>query len=172
MGLRRIDGDCHIRWAADGRSACLVGIRTFANAAYGGHNVVVRRSVGQTRIRKVCSRGFNTLCVTTSVDGGALHVVAVRATADGTGEGDLGVDHISGEARRCGGPWCNRRGVDFSGIGTLAVRVVGGNNVIIRLTVNYVVVRVVRGRRWGGLGLGPRGCQPFLKLTSPASPRL
>src|SRR5260370_24893788 len=100
MGLRRIDGDCHIRWAADGRSACLVGIRTFANAAYGGHNVVVRRSVGQTRIRKVCSRGVNNLCVTTSVDGRALHVVAVRGTADGPGEGDLGVDHISGEARR------------------------------------------------------------------------
>src|SRR5260370_36023454 len=103
MGPRRIDGDCHIRWAVDGRGACLVGIRTFARAAYGGHNVVVRRSVGQTRIRKVCSRGVNNLGETTSVDGRALHVVAVRATADGPGEGDLGVDPISGEARRGGG---------------------------------------------------------------------
>src|SRR5260370_41217738 len=147
MGPRRIDGDCHIRWAVDGRGARLAGIRTFASAAYGGHNVVVRRSVGQTRVRKVCSRGVNNLCVTTSVDGRALHVVAVRATDDGPGEGDLGVDHITAGARRGGGRWCNRRGVDFSGIGTLAVRGVGGKNVIKRLSVNYDFVREVRGTR-------------------------
>ena len=126
-----IDGYRDIDRSIGRGGAGLCGVRTFADGVQGGDDIEVGRAIGQPGVEEAWDGDQGDLRVRPAGGGAAFDVVAGSAGAGSPRQRDLCVAGRGGQASWRGGSLRggDRLGAGFRGVGTLASRVYGGDDV-------------------------------------------